>query len=212
MSKSQLRRETDKAEAALSTQHASELRAVVVARAWRDLRKFLTLFFAATTLLGAYHAVRLRYGDVHDYYAYSGTTGPLTVVEDASGQLAAGRMQTVFSPGDHVGWVASLCTNVGVAYTAHILLVRVEEQGAQATTVASHIVRYDADAHRCGPKFSIFGLTPDAVPGSYRIHRYAIFREGSWWPLQADFPDVPFTVVASATVPVQSTNRPTDNP
>ncbi len=199
MSETQQRRATDVQSMPLS------IRQVVVARAWADLKRFSTIFFFATTLLTGYNAVRFRYFDVRDYYAYTGVIAPLTVVNDADGKPTEGHLETVFHAADRVGWNASFCANLGAAYTAHVSLIHVEDHGKQDTAVVSRISHFAGDAHRCGPLFAYLTLPPDAAPGNYRIHRYGVFRDNTWWPLRFDFPDIPFTVVASGSVSATGT-------
>ncbi len=199
MSETQQRRATDVQSMPLS------IRQVVVARAWADLKRFSTIFFFLTTVLTGYNSLRLRYFDVRYYSASDGVIAPLTVVEDAEGKPVEGHLETVFHAADRVGWDASFCADAGAAYTAHVSLVHVEDHGAQDTAVVSRISHFSGDAHRCGHLFAFLSLPADAAPGSYKIHRYGVFRDGSWWPLRFDFPDIPFTVVASGSVSATGT-------
>lgn len=183
-------------EGAIAAHEPTEVKATirqdVVASAWQDLKKFSTLLFLCTTLLLGWHTIRLKFGDAREYYAYNGSSGPFSVLLDDKGQTIAGEASVLFHPGDKISWVATFCANEGVEFSGHLELIR--HSVSLDVVAARQDIHFRPDSHRCGPRLNIMKLPDDAVAGQYAIHRYVTFREGTWWPLTATFPDIPFTV------------------
>ncbi len=164
--------------------------------AWGDLKRFTTLFLACTTVLGAYHGVRIRYGDPRDYYTYQGVEGPFAPVIGPDGTFIPGEPITSAHAGDTFGWRSTGCLAAGVTARAVFQFERVAEGGGPNVPAAParEIVSRPAD-HRCGPKVVWQDIPSGTPPGLYEESRTIHLRETSMWPLVVELPPVRLQVL-----------------
>ena len=152
--------------------------------AWRDLRRFLNIFLLCTTCLGAYHVVRLTYGNPNTYYQYRGADGPFSTTMSSEGKVILGHPIQEIRAGERFGWISHLCFgNLSSNYTKIDLVLLSTETIIETRTV--HYSQNDATVP-CGPTTRWQTVPPNAPAGEYELRRYLTLRDNTMWPLHAD--------------------------